>query len=62
VAKTAAPIATPNAPPSWRIMLKLPDALPMSSRGTDPTTARVAAGMARPSPAPDITIGATIAG
>jgi hypothetical protein len=43
-------------------MEKLPDALPISSRGTAPTTARVAAGMARPSPAPEITIGAIIAG
>ncbi len=62
MANTAARIATPNAPPSWRIMLKLPDALPMSPRGTEPTTALVTAGTARPSPAPEITIGASSAG
>ena len=43
-------------------MLKLPDALPMSPGGTEPTTALVTAGMARPCPALEISIGASIAG
>jgi hypothetical protein len=61
VENTAARIATPNAPPSWRIALKAPDALPMSPGGTEPTTALVTAGMASPSPAPEMNSGATSA-
>jgi hypothetical protein len=54
-------MATPNAPPSWRIVLKAPDALPMSPGGTEPRTALVTAGMASPSPAPEMNSGAPIA-
>src|SRR4051794_5171968 len=40
----------PNAPPSWRIMLKVPDALPACSKGTEVSTALWVAGIANENP------------
>jgi hypothetical protein len=58
VAANAAPkIATPNAPPSWRMVVNAPDAVPMSAGGTVLVTDLVAAGMASASPAPMMVIG-----
>jgi len=34
VANTAAQIATPNTPPSWRSVLKVPEAVPIAVDGT----------------------------
>jgi hypothetical protein len=53
-------MATPNAPPSWRIVLNVPEARPMCSRPTAPTTALCAGGMAIDTPAPATVNGATI--
>ena len=42
-ANTATAIARPNAPPSWRIMLNVPEALPISFCATALTTTFCAA-------------------
>ena len=57
-ANTAPSTATPNAPPSWRMVVNAPDAVPMSSGGTVLVTDLVTAGMASASPAPAMVIGA----
>src|SRR5579859_235510 len=59
LANTAARIATPNAPPSWRSMLTVPDALPISLGATALTTAFWAAGMASAPPMPAMISGTT---
>src|SRR5258708_2882875 len=59
LANTAARIATPNAPPSWRSMLTVPDALPISLGATALTTAFWAAGMASEPPMPAMISGTT---
>src|ERR687892_595249 len=51
-AKTAADTATPKTPPSSRIMLLAPAALPTSSRENAPTTEFCAAGIAIDTPTP----------
>ncbi len=58
-ANTAAQIAMPNTPPSWRSVLYVPDALPIIGGGTEPITAFAAAGTANDTPHPAIIIGAT---
>src|SRR6266545_6990755 len=59
---TAARIATPNVPPSWRSVLKAPDALPIAAGGTAPITEFWAAGMAIETPQPATISGAIMAG
>ena len=54
--------ATPNAPPSWRIVVNAPDAVPMSAGGTVLVTDLVTAGMASANPTPMRVIGAIRAG
>jgi len=56
-AKTAARIAMPNTPPSWRSVLKVPEALPIASAGTAAIVAFCAAGMAVDTPLPAMTNG-----
>src|SRR6266568_5522911 len=58
-AKTAATIATPNTAPSWRSMLRVPDALPMAAGGTEVITALIVAGIATDTPQPASSNGAT---
>jgi hypothetical protein len=58
-AKTAAATATPKTPPSSRIMLLAPAALPTSSREKEPTTEFCAAGIAIETPTPATTDGIT---
>ncbi len=58
-ANTAARIATPNAPPSWRSMLNVPDALPISLAATALTTAFWVVGIAIEAPQPAMISGAT---
>src|SRR5882724_4395493 len=60
-ANAATASATPQAPPSWRIVLSVPEALPMSASATAPTTAFCATVTATAKPPPARTIGATIA-
>ena len=43
-ANAAAPIATPNTPPSWRKVLNVPDALPIAAGGTADITVLCAGG------------------
>ena len=52
LAKMAAKIATPNTPPTSRMELFVPDAIPISSGGTDPTTALATVGKHRDIPTP----------
>ena len=58
-AKTVTTIAIPNTPPSSRIMLLAPAALPSASSATDPTTEFCAAGIASDTPMPETTSGTT---
>ena len=58
---TAAKMAIPNVPPSWRRVLNVPDALPRSAGGTAPITQFWAATMAIDTPHPASTSGATMA-
>src|SRR5215472_178157 len=51
-ANTATASATPNAPPSWRSMVKVPDALPMCCGATWLSTELCAAGSAAENPRP----------
>ena len=47
MANTAAQIATPNTPPSWRSVLKVPEAVPISADGTAVIAAPCVAGTAK---------------
>src|SRR5439155_10167299 len=58
-ANTATTTAMPNTPPSSRIMLFVPAALPSASGATDPTTEFCAAGMASDTPVPATSSGGT---
>jgi len=52
----------PNAPPSWRMVLYAPDALPRSDGGVVLVTDLVIAGIAIAKPTPIMLIGAISAG
>ena len=56
---TATSVAIPNTPPSWRIMLNVPEALPRLAGVTELTTAFWIAGIAIETPQPAIASGAT---
>ncbi len=56
-ANTATSTAIPNTPPSSRIMLLAPAALPSSPSATDPTTEFCAEGIAIDTPTPATTKG-----
>jgi hypothetical protein len=56
---TATVMAMPNAPPSCRIMLRTPDALPICATSTALTTFICTTGIASAKPAPAAIIGAT---
>jgi hypothetical protein len=59
-ANAATVMATPNAPPSYRIMLSTPDALPICEVATALTTLFCTIGIAIAKPAPAAIIGATM--
>jgi hypothetical protein len=59
-AKTATTTAIPNTPPSSRIMLLTPAALPSASLATEPTTEFCAEGIAIETPTPAMMNGASM--
>ena len=52
VSITAAPMATPNTPPSWRVKLTRPVATPMRGRSTEFCAASMVAMKPKPMPMP----------
>ena len=52
----------PNTPPSWRSVLKVPDAWPIAAGGMEDITELWVAGMAMEIPSPAMTSGATRSG
>src|SRR5947209_19227277 len=53
-ANTVARTATPTTPPSWRIVLLVPEATPATCGGTEPITALVTVGKQNDVPVPAI--------